>query len=299
VNAPIYAGADRALVRLNSGEYICVDANSIDATDYLLGWEMEAHVLPLFQSFLQPESVVLDIGANFGLYTATSASRIRDHGRLYSFEANPHTFDLLRRTLYANRLAHHPNVTAVNSLVGESAGRGTLYYLPEFLGGATMTDIGQWGGAKRSIELDMITIDQFLPAGLAVDLVKIDVEGHEPFVIRGMQNTIRRSPNIRIFVEFVEAFLVHTVNADQFAAEIDSLGLRICRLLPRARLELIERGQTPRGPNFCLLTRTPEADIAHAHRALKNLPVRLASYIRRLTVGWDRYRRAYYRIRGR
>jgi FkbM family methyltransferase len=295
VRRPIYAGADRALVRLASGEHICVDTNSLDAIDYLLGWDMEADVLPLFRSFLQPKSVVLDIGANFGLYTATSASWIRDDGRLYSFEANPHTFDLLKRTLYANRLVHRPNITAVNALVGESAGRGTLHYLPEFLGGATMTDIGTWGDAKRSIELDMITIDEFLPAGLAVDLVKIDVEGHEPFVIRGMQKTIRRSPNIRIFIEFVEAFLSQTVSADQFATEIDGLGLRMCRVLPRSRLELIERGQTPRGANFCLLTRTPEEDIAHAQRTGKHLAARVERSIKRLEAGWDRYRRALHR----
>lgn len=289
---PIYAGADRALVRLASGEHICVDTNSLDAIDYLLGWDMEADVLPLFRSFLQSKSVVLDIGANFGLYTAISASRMRDHGRLYSFEANPHTFDLLKRTLYANRLVHRPNITAVNALVGESAGRGTLHYLPEFLGGATMTDIGQWGEAKRSIELDMITIDEFLPVGLAVDLVKIDVEGHEPFVVRGMQKTIRRSPNIRIFIEFVEAFLSQTVSADQFAAEIEGLGLRMCRVLPHSGLELIERGQTPRGANFCLLTRTPEEDIAHAQRTGMRLAARVERSIKRLEAGWDRYRRA-------
>jgi len=190
---------------------------------------------------------------------------------------------------------HRPNITAVNALVGESAGRGTLHYLPEFLGGATMTDIRAWGDARRSIELDMITIDEFLPAGLAVDLVKIDVEGHEPFVIRGMQKTIRRSPNIRIFIEFVETFLSHTVSADQFAAEIEGLGLRICRLLPRSALELIERGQPPRGVNFCLLTRTPAEDIAHAQRAAKHLPARVARYIRRLETQWDRHRRARYR----
>ena len=293
---PIYAGADRALVRLASGEHICVDTNSLDAIDYLLGWDMEANVLPLFRSFLQPKSVVLDIGANFGLYTATSASRIGDHGRLYSFEANPHTFDLLKRTLYANRLVHRPNITAVNALVGESAGRGTLHYLPEFLGGATMTDIGQWGEAKRSVELDMITIDEFLPVGLAVDLVKIDVEGHEPFVVRGMQKTIRRSPNIRIFIEFVEAFLSQTVSADQFTAEIEELGLRMCRVLPRSGLELIERGQTPRGANFCLLTRTPEEDIAHAQRTGMRLAARVERSIKRLEAGWDRYRRGLYRI---
>jgi FkbM family methyltransferase len=295
VKGPIYAGVDRALVRLASGELICVDTNSLDAIDYLLGWDMEADVLPIFRSFLKPNSVVLDIGANFGLYTAISASRMRDYGLLYSFEANPHTFDLLKRTLYANRLAHRSNVTAVNALVGESAGRGTLHYLPEFLGGATMTDIGQWGEAKRSIEVDMITIDEFLPAGLAVDLVKIDVEGHEPFVIRGMQKTIRRSPNIRIFIEFVEAFLSQTVSANQFTSEIEGLGLRICRVLPRAGLELIERGQTPRGANFCLLTRTPEEDIAHARRARNHLPACAARYIKRLKARWDRYRRAKYR----
>ena len=294
MKGPIYAGGDRALVRLASGELICVDTNSLDAIDYLLGWDMEADVLPLFRSFLKPDSVVLDIGANFGLYTAISASRMRDHGLLYSFEANPHTFGLLKRTLYANRLAHRPNVTPVNALVGESTGRGTLHYLPEFLGGATMTDIGQWGEAKRSIELEMITIDEFLPPELAVDLVKIDVEGHEPFVIRGMQKTIRRSPNIRIFIEFVEGFLSHTVSADRFAAEIEGLGLRICRVLPRSGLELIERGETPRGANFCLLTRTPKEDIAHARRAGKHLPVRVERYIKWLEARWVRYRRARY-----
>jgi FkbM family methyltransferase len=296
VKRPIYAGAGRALVRLSSGEYICVDTNSIDSTDYLLGWEMEADILPVFRSFLQPESVVLDIGANFGLYTATSASFVKNHGRLYSFEANPHTFDLLRRTLYANRLMQRPNVIAVNALIGECAGRRTLHYLPQFLGGATATDVSHWGAEKRSVEIDMIMIDEFLPEGLPVDLVKIDVEGHEPFVIRGMQKTIRRSPNIRIFVEFVEAFLAHTVSAEQFAEEIDRLGLRICRILPGFRLELVEHRRKLRGANFCLLTRTPEADIAHARRAWNRLPARLGRGIRRLEAKWDQYRCALYRM---
>ena len=294
MQGPIYAGADRAFVRLASGEYICVDTNSLDAIDYLLGWEMEVNIVPIFRSFLRSDSVVLDIGANFGLYTAIAAAKIRDRGRLYSFEANPHTFDFLKRTLYANRLAQNKNVVAVNALVGESSGRGTLHYLPQYLGGATMTDVGQWGEAKRSIELDLIAIDQFLPGDLAVDLVKIDVEGHEPFVVRGMRETIRRSPNIRIFAEFVEGFLAHTVSAERFAVEIDALGLHICRVLPRARLQRVESGQAPRGANFCLLTRTPEEDVAHARRAGNRLPVRLARYARRLGAGWGR-RRALHR----
>lgn len=293
---PILLGADKALVRLHSGEYICVDTNSLDSIDYLLGWEMEIHFLPVFCSFLRANSIVLDIGANFGLYTVTSSTVVKNNGRLYAFEANPRTFELLKRTLYANRLAQNPNVVAINALVGAAAGRGTLHYAPEFLGGASMTDAGQGGAAKCSIELDMVTIDGLLPKDLAVDLVKIDVEGHEPFVIRGMRETIRRSPNIRIFLEFVEAFLEHTVSTDRFVEEIGSLGLRICRVLPGFRLELIGRGETLRGANFCLLTRTPEEDMAHARRAGSRLKVRLARKVRRWNVKWDRYRYALYRV---
>jgi FkbM family methyltransferase len=283
------------LVRLRSGEYICVDTNSLDSIDYLLGWPLEGDFLPVFRRFLAPDSVVLDIGANFGLYTATTATIVRQHGRLYAFEGNPHTFGLLRRTLYANRLAQHPNVIAVNALIGQAAGRRNLYYMAEYLGGATMTDIPEWGAAQRSVEVETIAIDDFLPADLAVDLVKIDVEGHEPFVVRGMQKTIRRSPNIRIFLEFVEAFLVHTVRAEEFVREIDELGLRICRLLPGARLAVVERGQTLRGANFCLLTRTPEEDSARVYRDGRRLPVRLMRWLRWAEIRWDRSRHAPFR----
>jgi FkbM family methyltransferase len=287
VRRPIYAGPDRALVRIGSGEYVCVDTNSLDSIDYLLGWEMEADVLPIFRSFLRPDSVVLDIGANFGLYTAVSASSVKDRGRLYAFEANPHTFDLLERTLYANRLAQHSNIVAVNALVSEAAGRKKLHYLPRFLGGATMSDVGHWGADKRSVELDAITIDDFLPPDLTVDLVKIDIEGHEPFALRGMRETIRRSPQIRIFLEFVEAFLAETLPADSFAEEIESLGFAICRILPGSRLELAEPGRPLRGANFCLLTRTPEEDVAHVDRAADRLSAKLARGLRRLERKWD------------
>ncbi len=293
---PIYAGAERALTRLESGEYVCVDTNSLDAIDYLLGWPLEMHYLPVFRRFLKPDAVVLDIGANFGLYTAAAASFVKDRGRLYAFEANPHTYRLLQRTLYANRLTHNPNIVAVNALVGEASGRRALHYTPEWLGGATATDLGQWGGDGRSVEVDMVAIDDFLPGDLCVDLVKIDVEGHEPFVLRGMRQTIRRSPNIRIFLEFVEDFLAHTVDAGAFAAEIAALGLSLCEVVPGARIVRLPPGERVRGARFCFLTRTPEADIAHARRQSRRFAVRLAAWLRRRARRWDRRRHALYRL---
>jgi FkbM family methyltransferase len=294
---PIYAGAERALVRLETGEYVCVDTNSLDAIDYLLGWPMEVDYLPAFRRLLKPGSVVLDIGANFGLYTAAAARVIdKNGGRLYAFEANPHTFQLLQRTLYANRLIHNPDIVAVNALVGEGGGRGTLYYRPEALGGATASDFGQEWADGRAVEVDRIAIDEFLPAGLSVDLVKIDVEGYEPFVLRGMRQTIRRSPNIRIFLEFFEEFLAHTVAAEDFVAEIAALGLHWCEVKEGGQLHRIEPGQKLHGNHFCFLTRTPEADIADARRHSRRFAVRFGGWLRRVRLRRGRWRRALYRL---
>ena len=293
---PIHAGAERALIRLESGEYVCVDTNSIDAIDYLLGWPMEIDALPVFRRFLKPASVVLDIGANFGLYTAAAASFVRRRGRLYAFEANPHTFTFLQRTLYANRLIHNPNVVAVNAFVGEAGGRRELYYSPQALGGASATNIGQWGAEGRSVAVAMIALDDFLPPDLPVDLVKIDVEGHEPYVLRGMRQTIARSPDIRIFLEFFDGFLAHTVGAEAFVAEIAALGLHLCEIVPGARIARLPPGEVPRGAHFCFLTRTPEEDIAHARRRGGRLAVRLVNRLRRAAARWDRRRHALYRL---
>jgi FkbM family methyltransferase len=298
---PVFAGTNLALVRLDSGEYIAVDTNSIDATDLLLGWPVEPHATLVFRCLLQPHAVVLDIGANFGLYTAIAANIVGKHGRLYAFEANPHTFDFLRRTLYANRALTNPNITAVNVLVSNRRGRGTLHYIEQLLGGATSTDFGQsdsplldqWRPQLRSVEVEMTTIDEFLPPESQVDLVKIDVEGHEPFVMMGMEKTIARSPNIRFIIEFAECFLDHTLPAPGFLDYIHALGFRICKILKHSTLVLHEPGQPLQGAYYLLLTRTPQEDMRAVARGRRRLGARLKRSIRSLS---EDFREAWYRL---
>src|SRR5438270_13044329 len=90
-------GGERAIVRIPGGEYVCVDLRSLDAAAYLLGWDLESDVIRVFRLFLTPRSVVLDIGASFGLYTALAASVVRMSGRLFAFEGNPEVFPSLHR----------------------------------------------------------------------------------------------------------------------------------------------------------------------------------------------------------
>jgi FkbM family methyltransferase len=265
---PIYAGNNRAFCRLQSGEYVCVDTNSFDSIDYLLGSELEADVMPVFRRFLTPSSVVLDVGANVGLYTMTSGRVVRRCGRLYAFEGNPHTFQYLRRSAYANRLLQNPNIALVNALVSDRNGKSPLYYDHEQLVGATMRDVRELGLQWQSVDVETVTIDDFLPADLAVDLAKIDVEGYEPFVLKGMERTIDRSGNLRIVVEFLDHMLDRCFGAQRLLDYIRDLGLHVCRIKSGGALELIAPSQQLIGEHHLFLTRNPEADIARDYSSL-------------------------------
>jgi FkbM family methyltransferase len=293
IRRPIAVGADWALVRLASGEYLCVDTSTFEAVGYILGWEHEADVIRVFRTFLTQHSVVLDIGANFGLYTAVSGSIVRKHGRLYAFEGNPRVFESLQRTVVANDLYLNPNIVAANVLVSSESGRGVLHYSQNLPSGGTMSDVTLSGGKQHAVEVEMTTIDDFLPLDLAVDLVKIDVEGHEPMVLRGMEQTIARSPNIRIVTEFADSLLAHTVDPADFADYIRGLGFAICRVLPNFKIVLVPAGEPLNGFNYCLLTRTPEADIRSIEERRKFLPIRLKRWLDRQPVRWGRWRRIW------
>jgi FkbM family methyltransferase len=290
---PIATGADWALVRLASGEYLCVDTSTFEALGYILGWEHEADVIRVFRTFLTQRSVVLDIGANFGLYTALSASIVKIHGRLYAFEGNPCVFECLQRTIVANDLYFNPNIVAANLLISSQSGRGLLHYSANWPSGGTMSDVALSGGMRRTVEVEMTTIDDFLPSDLVVDLVKIDVEGHEPLVLRGMERTIARSPNIRVVMEFADNLLAHTEAPADFIEYIRGLGFAICCVLPDFKIRLVPSGETLTGFNYCLLTRTPEEDIRAVYKRRKYLPIRFKRWLHRHPARLSRYGRIW------
>jgi FkbM family methyltransferase len=287
---PIAASADWAVIRLASGEYLCVDTSTFEAISYILGWQHETDVIRVFRTFLTQRSVVLDIGAHFGLYTALTGSIVKKHGRLYAFEGNPRIFESLQRTMLANDLYFNPNIIAANVLVSSESGEGRLHYSANLPSGGTMSEVQLLGGRQHAVEVKMTTIDDFLPSDLAVDLVKIDVEGHEPLVLRGMEQTISRSPNIRIIAEFADNLLATTVSPADFVDYIRGLGFAICRVLPNFKIRLVPAGEALSGFNYCLLTRTPEEDIRSVEERRKFPPIRFKRWLGRHQVRWGRWR---------
>lgn len=154
---------------------------------YFLG-DYERAELNTLKQFLTADSVFLDIGANFGLYTLNAAKIISHPGKIISFEPFSKNFEALQKNVKTNNLSQ---VQLINSAVSNVDSTIQLY-LDENennLGSVSASPI-----ENALIEsVKTICIDGFLENTSLnkIDLVKIDVEGHEYNVLQGMKKTLK------------------------------------------------------------------------------------------------------------
>lgn len=136
-------------------------------------------------SFLKPGDVVVDVGANLGYFSLLCAQRVGAAGRVLAVEASPTTFEQLEANLRRNAAA---NVQAVNAIAAPNRGVGRIY-APRAgtLGDATTVPTA---GMILDGEVDQVVIDETLTR--PARLVKIDTEGDEVNVLRGMSRTLKR-----------------------------------------------------------------------------------------------------------
>jgi FkbM family methyltransferase len=158
--------------------------------------EYEPFTVEIFERSIRPGATVLDIGAGVGYFTLIAGERVGKTGKVYAFEPVPETFELLAQNVQVNRLE---TVTPVRKAVGESDGQTALFVaeLPEQSGLYQVPS----DRLNRVTVADCVSIDDFLSAE-NVDVVKIDTEGFEPQVLRGMTRTLLNSPGSPVlFVE--------------------------------------------------------------------------------------------------
>lgn len=124
--------------------------------------------------YLPPGATVLDIGANVGALTVPLAQHVGPNGAVFAFEPQR----ICYQALCANvALASLTNVVALNAAVGATEGTITVPYRDP----ATADNFGAVELGKPGQPVDVLRLDDMPKAAL----VKIDVEGMEPDVLKG------------------------------------------------------------------------------------------------------------------
>ena len=157
---------------------------------------------------LAPGMTFIDVGANIGLLTLAGARAVGSTGKVLAIEPVPLAFDLLNRGLAINELEHR--VETKCQALGARAERRKFFVSPVLGHSSFFHSQAVVNGSASEIEVDVIPLDDLIPAGERVDVVKIDVEGAELAVLEGMSRVISDNPDLAIIAEFGPSHLKAT-----------------------------------------------------------------------------------------
>lgn len=203
----VYMGNHRVLTRTLHGQAIYVDTRDRSVTPRLLltgDWEQET--TEVFLRHVKPGATVVEIGANMGYYTLLAAEKVGRLGKVIAFEANRELCDLLRDSIEINPFVCQCEV--INKAVTDSAGTVTLQKSMEHTGESSLAPtrpdfLEKVADLVEKVRVESVSLDAFLlERGLPCpDLVKIDAEGSEPLIFKGMQHTLENAADLVVIFE--------------------------------------------------------------------------------------------------
>lgn len=152
------------------------------ATDYLIE-----------KGLLKEGNTALDIGANIGYYALIESKLVGKTGKVYAVEPVSKNIRLLKKNIALNKLC---NVDVYHLAMGDFNGKtkifiGQLCNLSTLRKNAGIKTVGEE-------EVDIMTVDSFLTGKSTPKLIRMDIEGSEYNVIKGMTGTLKKDVNLFI-----------------------------------------------------------------------------------------------------
>jgi FkbM family methyltransferase len=173
-------------------------AEIVYKNEVLLGFKksFEFSTLQLFSTILKPGDVIIDVGANSGLYSIFYSKLVGPSGVVHAFEPDTETYSLLQQNLKLNDCK---NVVTHNFALSNKESRVEMvsFSLPslklqsgdsfKYIKEVSIDELSTSEGKMNAFKLDDLNELNSLSK---IDCIKIDVEGAELLVLQGSLNTI-------------------------------------------------------------------------------------------------------------
>lgn len=168
-------------------------------TNYLLNTDL-----------MKEGDIVLSIGANIGYYVLLESRLVGTTGKIYAIEPVSENLELLS---YNIKLNNCKNVSTFRLAAGETSGKCKIYTSDHFNRSSLRKEPGvRYIGYEV---VDLITIDQFLETREKPCFVRMDVEGYECNILKGMTETLKK--NLALLIEVHGNLMSESEIADFFA----------------------------------------------------------------------------------
>jgi FkbM family methyltransferase len=181
------------------GSKMYVDSRDVGVTPFLLEWGFyEKYETELFKRLVKKGMVVVDIGANIGYYTLLAAHLVGYEGKVFAFEPDPYNYNLLCKNIEVNG---YRNVISIRKAVFSKSGEMKLFLDKINLGGHSLSEANV--DKSASITVEVTSLDEYFKnTDYKIDVIKMDIQGSEMDVLKGMTNTIKENDNLKIITEF-------------------------------------------------------------------------------------------------
>ncbi|ORT59300.1 FkbM family methyltransferase [Streptomyces sp. CB03238] len=190
----------RRVTETRFGALVAVDTQDlIQRYLYLFGvWE--PYMTGWLRRRLRPGDTYIDVGANIGYFSLLAAQLVGDEGQVVAIEASPEFHQRLLRNVALN---DYRNIRAVNGAVSDTEETLTFVLASSANMGANSI-VPYEGPAESAFETEARPLPDLLTAEeiAGARVIKIDVEGAEGSVVRGMAPLLSRlRPDAEITVE--------------------------------------------------------------------------------------------------
>lgn len=166
---------------------------------YMYGPKKNEKIVPLMNKLARTGGVAIDVGAHSGYFTIWLSDAVGANGTVYAFEASPVIYEELRETIDSNGLR---NVISRNNAVSDTSGQIDFFLAPNWK--SEISSMRRGEGKRISIEA--VALDDVIPDSQPVSFVKIDVEGAEMKVLKGMEAIIQRDGPVMV-IEISDSWL--------------------------------------------------------------------------------------------
>ena len=178
----------------------------------------------LLKMVLFAGAVVVDAGANIGIYSRFLSGCVGPTGVVHSFEPSPENFRRLQ-----SKTRKLTNVRLSRAAIGERSGRSKLY-LSDELNVDHRAYLAE-GDSRHALPIDMIALDDYFKPGERVDLIKMDIQGYEFHALRGATRVLADNPNIKLLFEFWPYGLKQAgSNWIELVRTLESKGAVVCQI---------------------------------------------------------------------
>jgi FkbM family methyltransferase len=155
----------------------------------------EPECTKIFKNELSEGMRVADIGANIGYYVLMEAQIVGDKGKIFAIEPEPSNFEMLKRNVKMN--PHAACVELYNMAISDKIGK-TLFTIAGTANAHKLSIPGSKG--NNEIEVATTTLDDLLGRE-EVNVIRMDVEGGEWLILKGMRDILNSKKPLKIFME--------------------------------------------------------------------------------------------------